>query len=224
MQFSDKMSESENDKKILTQSEGNPQNSTIPDDSEKPSTTPGFLCLSLRDISDAEACKCESKESCLNIQCMIEYHMKDRPYMRRTYRDQGGMIIVPIEKFGNNSIDAMETNNVVAESMKLISNAMETDDKESGAMAPDTIKSETHALCKDIDSMIQTKLKQMTNLEEPSTKEELALLLQATRSDEFRQMLADKYDEIAASENGEEKVKIIEEHYKNRNTEIYYKN
>ena len=57
----------------------------------------------------------------------------------------------------------------------------------------------------------------MTNLEKPSTTEELALFLQATNSDEFRQMLADKYDEIAASENGPEKVKIITTYYGNRN-------
>lgn len=152
------MSELENEQKILTQSERSPEDSTTSDDPEKLNTTPGFLCLSLRDISDAEACKCETKESCLNIQCIIEYHMRDRPYMRRTYRDQGGMIIVPIEKFGSNSIDAMNTNNVVAESIKLPSNAMETDGMEPGAIAPDTKKSDTHALCKDIDNK-QSKLK-----------------------------------------------------------------
>ena len=189
----------------------NPENLDLTGESEKPDTKPGFLCMALPDFNQDEACKCQSKNSCSNVHCIIQHHMQNRPYMRRTYKDQSGMIIVPIEKsydqdFAYDEVDEIDGEDLDGE----VEFASETP---SGAMET----SETPALCKDIDDLIKTKLKQMTNLEKPSTTEELALFLQATNSDEFRQMLADKYDEVAASENGPEKVKIITTYYGNRN-------
>ena len=209
----------------------NPENLDLTGESEKPDTKPGFLCMALPDFNQDEACKCQSKNSCSNVHCIIQHHMQNRPYMRRTYKDQSGMIIVPIEKsydqdFAYDEVDeidgedldgevefASETPSGAMETSETPSGAMETSETPSGAIET----SKTPALCKDIDDLIKTKLKQMTNLEKPSTTEELALFLQATNSDEFRQMLADKYDEVAASENGPEKVKIITTYYGNRN-------
>lgn len=183
----------------------------IPGLSESPSTKPGFLCMALPDCNQDEACNCESKDSCLNVHCIIQRHMQNRPYMKRTYKDQSGIIIVPIEKsYGHdNAYDEVDE----IDGDGLLDDVEFSSETPSGALE----MSETAALCKDIDKLIQAKLKQMTNLEKPSTPEELASFLQATDSDEFRRMLADKYDEIAASENGTEKVKMITKYYGNRN-------
>ena len=189
----------------------NPENLNLTGESEKPDTKPGFLCMTLPDFNQDEACKCQSKNSCSNVHCIIQHHMQNRPYISRTYKDLSGIIIVPIEKSSGqdfaydevDEIDGQDRDGEVEPAWKTTPGANET--------------SETPALCKDIDNLIKTKLKQMTNLEKPSTTEELALFLQATNSDEFRQMLADKYDEVAASENGPEKVKIITTYYGNRN-------
>ena len=182
----------------------------IPGLSERPNTKPGFLCMALPDCNQDEACNCESKDSCSNVHCIIQHHMQNRPYMRRTYKDQSGLIIVPIEKSYGHDYANDEVDEIDGDGLLDVEFSSETP---TGAVE----MSETSALCKDIDKLIQAKLKQMTNLEKPSTTEELALFLQATDSNEFRKMLADKYDEIAASENGTEKVKMITKHFGNRN-------
>ena len=159
---------------------------------------PGFLCFPVPNQSQGSICNCEIPNSCPNVHCIIKSHLQDRPNTRMT--DEVGMIMVPIQKFGekHDHKTSTETDNVRGET-EAISRTRNID---------------TTNLFKEIDELVQAKLLQMTKLTKPTTMEELAILLQATESDEFKGMLVDKLEEIADSENGAEKVKLINEHFK----------
>ena len=167
-------------------------------------TKPGFLCFPITEDYKGEGCACKVQGQCPNVHCIIKGHLQNRPNTKMTEESgMTGMIIVPIlkryEKQNQNTFAG--TNDIV-------------DEVES--IPEQTENAELGCLYKEIEEMIQEKLFKMTKLRKPSSIEELAMFLKATESDEFKEMLGDKFDELANSENGAEKIKLITKHFENR--------
>lgn len=205
-------------------------------------TKPGFLCLPISAQYKGEGCACKIHGQCANVHCIIKGHLQNRPNTRMT-EESGmiGMIIVPILKHyeKQNQSTSAGTNDIVDEFDSIPGETEKVDPdslyKEIDEMiqrkgtndiadvldlipeeAEEVDPEEVDSLYKEIEEMIQGKLFKMTNLRKPSSIEELAMFLKATQSDEFKEMLGDKFDELANSENGAKKIKSITEYFENR--------